>query len=113
MRHALRAPCELDDAKLELLLKAGLELNDREDGTSSFLRAAIDHLRFKTAVALAMKGAKLQTLTKEEYRKFRGDSLYEFSRGHRLTKEDISTLDDLLPPDQQTAYRRSVYYPFI
>ena len=113
IRHALQAPCELDDAKLELLLEAGLELNDREDGTSSFLRTAIDHYRFKSAVALAKKRAKLQTLTKEEYRKFRRDSLYEYSRGHRLTKEDISTLDDLLPPDQQAAYRRSVYYPFM
>ena len=113
IRHALHAPCELDDEKLRLLLDAGLELNDRADGTSSYVRAAIDHQKFKSAAALARKGAKLQVMTKEEFRKFRGDSLYEYYKGNRLPEEDVLALDELLPPDQLAAYRRSVYHPSI
>ena len=113
IRRALHEPCELDEAKLDLLLDAGLTLNDRDDGTSSFLRSAIDHYRFKSAVVLAKKGAKLQSLTIEEFRKFRRDSLYECSRRHHLTKSDIEVLEALLPPEQQEAYCRSAYYPLL
>ena len=111
IRKALLLPCSLDDAKLNLLLGTGLMLNDRDDGTSSYLRAAIDHCKYKSAVALAKKGAKLQILTNEEFRTFRRDTLRECSRGHYLTKADIEVLETLLPPIQQEAYRRSAYYP--
>lgn len=57
IRQALLRQCELDKRKLDMLLVCGLELADREDGTSSYLRSAIVHLDFRRAILLAKAGA--------------------------------------------------------
>ena len=114
IRKALLRSCQLDDRKLKLLLDCHLELNDREDGTSSYLHSAIIHDEFKNAILLGTAGARLPPLTKEEFRTFRRTSLYQYKSPFKtLSKEDIYALNELLPPDQQAAYRRSVNYPVI
>lgn len=63
IQQALLRQCELDKRKLDVLLACGLELADREDGTSSYLRSAIVNLDFKRTILLAKAGARVPMLT--------------------------------------------------
>lgn len=70
IRQALLRHCDLDKRKLDMLLACGLELADREDGTSSYLHSAIARLDLKRALLLAKAGARLPRLTGGDVRAF-------------------------------------------
>jgi hypothetical protein len=94
IRQALLRPSELDKQKLDMLLACGLELGDREDGTSSFLYSAVVRQDCKAAFLLAKAGARLPRLTRKEVHSFNSALCHHSS--DKLSEEEFGFLLDLI-----------------
>ena len=97
LRQALLRLCDLDKRKLDMLLACGLELADREDGTSSYLHAAIARVDFKRALVLAKAGARLPHLTGGDVRAF--NNTLHFHRTNYscpFSKKELDYLEELI-----------------
>lgn len=97
IHQALLRRCELDKRKLDMLLACGLELADREDGTSSYLGSAIVHLDFKSAILLAKAGSRVPRLTGGDVNSF--NSALHYQRKDvpcRFSAKELDYLEDLI-----------------
>ena len=69
---------ECDEQKLKYLLRCGFQLNDREDGTSTFMGQALEWHRFDAFAVAAEAGGKLPELSKYDWKHVRA-AMYEKS----------------------------------
>ena len=69
-----------DEGKMKFLLQCGFKLNDREDGTSSFMERALKLRRLESFAVAAKAGGKLPTLSTYDWKRIRAE-LYEKSFG--------------------------------
>ncbi len=97
IRQALLRHCYLDKRKLDMLFACGLELADREDGTSSYLRAAIVRLDLKRTLLLSKAGARLPKLTGADVRSF-NNALHYHRTDHScpLSTKELDYLEELI-----------------
>lgn len=97
IRQALLRNCELDERKLAILLACGLELVDREDGTSSYLGAAIANLDFKRCILLAKAGARVPKLRGGDVHSF-NSALYHVRKNfpRELSEKEFDFLQELI-----------------
>ena len=102
----------IDEPKLRILENCGFKLNDRDDGTCSYLLPLIKRRNYRTFVSLASLGAKIPPLTPEQLKHLRHDSLFEYKHWHHLSEDDIRVIYRLLNIKQRDYFAKSSMCPF-